>query len=154
MQPLPHLYSVTATGSDAGDVALDASGLPTIESSAPPQFGGKGERWSPEALLVAAVASCFILTFRAVARASALHWTSLECTVEAKLERVAGVTQFSHILTRAVLTVPAASSTASCERGLRKAERDCLIANSLRCQRELQIELVREPLAEPQQKSA
>ena len=154
MQPLPHSYSVTATGSDAGDVALDASGLPTIVSAAPPQFGGTGERWSPEALLVAAVASCFILTFRAVARASALHWTNLECSVEAKLERVAGVMQFSHLVTRAVLTVPAASQTASCERVLGKAERDCLIANSLRCQRELQIELVREPLAEFQQRSA
>jgi organic hydroperoxide reductase OsmC/OhrA len=154
MQQLPHLYSVTAAGSVTGDVALDASGLPTIESAAPPQFGGKGERWSPEALLVAAVASCFILTFRAIARASSLPWTNLECTVAGTLERVAGVTQFTRVVTRATLTVPAASNTMSCERVLGKAERDCLIANSLRCQRELQIELVREPLAEPQQKSA
>jgi organic hydroperoxide reductase OsmC/OhrA len=154
MQPLPHSYSVTATGSDAGDVALDASGLPTIDSDAPPQFGGKGELWSPEALLIAAVASCFILTFRAVARASALQWTNLECTVEGTLERVAGVTQFSHIVTRAALTIPESSNTVACERVLDKAERNCLIANSLNCRRALQVELVREPQAEPQQRSA
>lgn len=154
MQPLPHTYSVMATGSDGGDVALNASGLPQIESAAPPQFGGKGERWSPEALLAAAVGSCFILIFRAAARASALQWTKLECTVEAKLDHVAPFVRFSRIVTRAVLTVPASANTGICERVLAKAERDCLIANSLRCERELQFKVVREALVEPQLKSA
>lgn len=82
--------------------------MPTIKSAAPPQFGGNGERWSPGALLAAAVASCFILTFRAVARASGVYWTNLECAVEATLERVDAGLQFTRVVTRAVLTVPAA----------------------------------------------
>ena len=40
-------------------------------------------------LLIAAVADCFILTFRAVARASRFEWISLGCTVDGVLDRAA-----------------------------------------------------------------
>jgi organic hydroperoxide reductase OsmC/OhrA len=154
MQPLPHLYSVTAVGSATGEVSLAASGAPGLQSAAPPQFDGPGDQWSPESLLAAAVASCFILTFRAVARASQLPWRQLDCQVMATLERVGGVMQFTRVVTRAALTAPAATDTVSCERALRKAEEGCLVANSLRCRRELQMEIVKEFLDEAQRESA
>ncbi|HEY5760683.1 MAG TPA: OsmC family protein [Steroidobacter sp.] len=149
MQPLPHVYSVAATGSAAGEVSITAAGLPQLASAPPPQFGGPGDEWSPESLLAAAVASCFILTFRAIARASRLEWTRIECNAEATLERLDGVTQFTRVVTRATLTVPADISTVIYERALTKAEEGCLIANSLRCKRELQMEIVKAELSEP-----
>jgi len=142
MQPLPHLYSVSAAGSAAGPLVLSAAGVPALASAAPREFDGPGDQWSPESLLVAAVASCYILTFRAVARASHLDWTQLECSVEGTLERIDGVTQFSRMLTRAKLTVPAGTGDAICMRALEKAEQGCLVANSLRGRRELQAEVV------------
>jgi organic hydroperoxide reductase OsmC/OhrA len=39
-----------------------------------------GNAWSPETSLVAAVADCFILTFRGVAQAAKFPWESLEWT--------------------------------------------------------------------------
>lgn len=150
MKPLPHVYSVAAVGSAGGSVAITAAGLPQLASAPPPEFGGPGDQWSPESLLAAAVASCFILTFRSIARASRLEWTRLECHAEATLERVAAVTQFTHIVTRATLTVSEGTSTVLCERALTKAEEGCLVANSLRCKRELQMEIVRAPLHEPE----
>ena len=143
MQQLPHKYSVTAAAQASGDVALSAAGVPQMVSASPVQFGGPGDKWSPEDLLVAAVAGCFVLTFRAVARASKLPWTQLECGVEGTLERVAGLMQFSKFVTRAVLTVPGAVDTVLCERVLTQAEHGCLIANSLQGERSLQIEIVR-----------
>jgi organic hydroperoxide reductase OsmC/OhrA len=124
-------------------VILSTQGAPDLASAAPAQFDGPGDQWSPEALLTAALSSCFILTFRAVARTSKLEWSRLECVVEATLGRVEGVTQFTRVVTRATLTVAESADTELCERVLAKAEHGCLIGNSLRCQRELQIEVLR-----------
>mgnify|MGYP003339189807 CR=1 FL=1 len=54
-------------------------------------------------LLCAAVADCFVLSFRAVARASKLDWTHLDCHVEGTLDRAEGTTRFTRYLTRATL---------------------------------------------------
>jgi organic hydroperoxide reductase OsmC/OhrA len=150
MQPLPHTYAVTASTATAGNVTLRTPGAPDLACAAPSQFDGPGDQWSPEALLAAAIASCFILTFRSVARASRLEWSRLQCIVEATLGRVEGVTQFTRVVTRAALTVPASADTVLYERTLVKAEHVCLISNSLRCRRELQIELVRESASQLQ----
>jgi organic hydroperoxide reductase OsmC/OhrA len=143
MKSLPHVYSVAAAGSAGGSIAITAAGLPPLPSAPPPEFDGPGDQWSPESLLVAAVASCFILTFRSIARASRLEWTRLECHAEGTLERLEGVLQFTHIVTRATLTVREGTSSVLCERAVTKAEEGCLVANSLRCKRELQMEIVK-----------
>ena len=154
MQPLPHIYSVAASGSAEGSVPLSAAGMPPLISAPPREFGGPGDQWSPESLLAAAVASCFILTFRAMARASRLPWTNLDCSVEATLERAEGVTHFTRIVTRATLTVPDGTSTVLCERVLNKAEEGCLVANSLRSKRELQMEIVKAAVDSPEREPA
>lgn len=153
MQPFPHVYSVAATGNTVGSISIASSGLPELLSAPPPQFGGTDPQWSPEALLTAAVASCFILTFRALARSSKLEWIHLECKVEATLDRVDGVLQFTRFITRVALTVPSNASTVQCERVLNKAEQGCLVANSLRGGRELQMEIVKAQVDEPQAES-
>ena len=150
MQPLPHIYSVTGRAPAAGQVILSTPGAPALASAAPSQFGGPGDQWSPESLLVAAFSSCFILSFRSVARASKLEWIGMECAVEATLGRIEGVTQFTRMVARVTLTVPESAATALYERALAKAEHGCLVGNSLRCPRELQIELVREPAVQLQ----
>jgi organic hydroperoxide reductase OsmC/OhrA len=148
MQPLPHIYSVTGIAGSAGRVTLSARGAPDLASAAPSQFGGPGDQWSPESLLAAAFSSCFILSFRSVARSLKLEWSRMECAVEATLGRSDGVTQFTRVVARVTLTVPESVDARLSERALAKAEHGCLIGNSLRCQRELQIEIVREPLVE------
>ena len=65
MHPFPHNYGVSAHATPVSDVAIEGATLPSIQSAPPAEFGGPGDRWSPETLLVAAVADCFILTFRA-----------------------------------------------------------------------------------------
>ena len=137
MQDLPHLYRVEARAEAEGAVSLDASGLPTIRSAGPPEFGGPGDLWSPETLLVGAVVDCFLLTFRAVARGSKLDWTSLLCAGEGVLDRVDKKTRFTRIALRAELVLPAGADAARGERLLEKAEHGCLISNSLACPVEL-----------------
>jgi len=134
MHDFPHTYKASARAhTDANeDVMLRSAGLPDLASAPPAEFGGPGDRWSPETLLVAAVADCFILTFRAIAGASKYVWTSLDCAVEGELDRVERVTQFTGFRVSASLVVPPGSDVERAERLLAKAEQNCLITSSLK----------------------
>jgi len=131
MHDLPHHYKVAATAGPEGDVNLASDELDPIPSAPPREFGGPGNRWSPETLLVAAVADCFILSFRAIARASKLSWVSLKCEVEGTLERSEGTTKFTAFVVNATLAVPKDTTEERANRILEKAEASCLITNSL-----------------------
>lgn len=131
MKPLPHHYVVRATGSGAGAIALGSAGLPALQSAAPAEFGGPGDAWSPETLLVAAIADCFILTFRAVAKASGLAFSDVSCTVDGTLDRIDRTIRFTGFVVRARLTVPAGTDVSRARALLEKAERACLISRSL-----------------------
>ena len=131
MQDFPHHYSVSATAASTSNVSLASDGVADIESAPPVEFGGPGDRWSPESLLVAAVADCFVLTFRAIARASKLEWTSLDCDVVGVLDKVDRVTRFTEFQVRAQLSVPAGTDEGKAVRLLERAEHGCLITNSL-----------------------
>jgi len=144
MQPYPHTYKVTATGSSTGVVPVTAQNLPQLDTAPPLEFDGPGDQWSPENLLCAAVADCFILTFRAVARASKIEWSQLTCDVSGTLERIEGESRFSKFTTRCSLLVPKGIDVNRCRQALEKAERGCLIANSLRATRVLEMEVTEE----------
>jgi organic hydroperoxide reductase OsmC/OhrA len=148
MHPYPHSYVVAASGQAGGPVAVTSVGLPDLETAPPPQFDGPGGAWSPETLLCAAVADCFILSFRAYARAARFEWSHIECRVEGTLERVERVPQFTAFRTNATLTVPPDADDATARKLLEQAEHGCLIANSLRGARTLEAQvLVRPPAA-------
>ena len=132
MQDLPHHYTAAALAGAEGEITLESPGLAAIASAAPAEFGGPGNRWSPETLLVASMADCFTLSFRAVARASKLEWVSLRCEVEGTLARVERTTQFTEFTVRASLRVPAGADEARARSLLEKAEKVCLITNSLK----------------------
>jgi len=133
MKPYPHHYRVDASADTEGPVALRSGALPPLESAPPEEFDGPGDRWSPETLLVGAVADCFVLTFRAVARASDLAWTHLEVSASGTLERVEGGPRFTAIALDVALTIPAGVDEARARRLLEKSERGCLITRSLSC---------------------
>ena len=143
MQPLPHRYTTSATGGPTGSVAVSSAGLPGIATAAPAEFGGPGDLWSPEMLLCASVANCFVLTFRAYAGAAKFEWSRLDARVEAVLERVDGVAQFTRFVTRATLAMAPAGDAEKAHALLEKAEARCLVANSLKGERELAVEIVR-----------
>jgi len=131
MQEFPHHYQVAARATAEGTVTLTGGDLPALDTAPPREFGGPGGHWSPEALLVGAVTDCFIFTFRAIARASKLDWTGLECSTDGKLERIDRVTRFTELTVTAHLTVPAGTDAGKAQQLLEKAEANCLISRSL-----------------------
>jgi organic hydroperoxide reductase OsmC/OhrA len=132
MHPYPHRYRVAAAAGPTGEVDLASPGLEPLRSAPPKEFDGPGDRWSPETLLVAAIADCFILTFRAVARAAKLEWTALECRVEGVLERPERESWFTGFVIEATLTVADGVDAERARALLDKAEHGCLISNSLK----------------------
>jgi organic hydroperoxide reductase OsmC/OhrA len=141
MQPFPHRYTVVAATSEEGDVTLEGPRLSALRSAPPVEFGGPGDRWSPETLLVAAVADCFVLTFRAIAGVSRLPWVSLSCEVAGTVDRVERVTQFTGFLVRAHLLVPEGTNVEQANRLLERAEQACLVTNSLKAAARLETEI-------------
>ena len=137
MQKFPHHYHVHAQGSPTGTVATHSEGLATLEIDAPKQFDGPGDRWSPEDLLIASVANCFILTFRAIAKASKLEWSELACDTKGTLEMVDRKTQFTEMFINVSIKINSHEDEEKALQLLEKAENSCLITNSLTTQTHL-----------------
>jgi peroxiredoxin-like protein len=141
VQPYPHRYDVQVTAAPAGEVTIHSDGLADLTSAPPAEFGGPGDRWSPETLLVAAAADCFILTFRAIAAASKLAWERLECNAEGVLDRTEGGARFTELHLRARLALGPGADAERARRLLEKAEKSCLITNSLALRPTLTVEI-------------
>jgi organic hydroperoxide reductase OsmC/OhrA len=131
VQPFPHHYAVSAVVAPTGVVRLESAGLTPLHTALPAEFGGRGDQWSPETLLVAAVADCYGMTFRGIAAASRLPWISFTCQVTGKLDRIDGVTRFTSFDLRAELQVPENADRNQATRILTRAEETCLITRSL-----------------------
>ena len=142
MQDLPHHYRVSASAEGANNVIVSSDGLPDLETAGPPEFGGPGDVWSPETLLVGAVANCFILSFRAIARTARLDWTTLECRVTGELDKIEKFNQFVGFSVRASLTIPNEKDRKKAGVILEKAEKYCLVTNSMKAESHLEGEVV------------
>lgn len=142
MHPFPHRYQVRVSAATEGTLRLAGEGLPDLQSMPPPEFDGPGGYWSPETLLLAAVADCFVLTFRAIAKASRFDWRELSADVEGLLERADGNSRFTRFQTRARLVVPPGTDVARARALMEKAEKGCLISNSLTASRHLECEII------------
>lgn len=145
MQDFPHYYRVDAEAEAEGTVALKSDTMPQLFSAPPAEFGGPGDQWSPEHLLVASVADSFILTFRGIARASKLEWESLEASTNGVLERVEQVTKFTSFTLKATLTVPQGTDEEKARRLLQKAEDASLVANSMTAETHLEADIIVAP---------
>lgn len=143
MKPYPHQYTVAADVTPSGDATLTSEGLAALASDSPAEFDGPGGRWSPETLLVAAIADCYVLTFRIAAKNSQLPWETLRCEVEGKLDRPEKKTRFTHVTIRARLKTAPGADRERAQRLLEKAESACLISNSLNA--EIKLETTIEP---------
>lgn len=141
MKSLPHIYRASASGQTVGVVTAASPLLPSLSTCAPPEFDGPTGFWSPETLLCASIADCFVLTFRAVSRAAHLDWAGLDCAVEGVLERVGPSTRFTRFTTIAELLVPEGTDMTKARELLERAERGCLIANSLSASRDLKTKI-------------
>jgi organic hydroperoxide reductase OsmC/OhrA len=104
-----------------------------IDVATPPQFPkGISGMWSPEHLFTAAVSSCLMTTFLAVAECSKLDFISFNCKSRGKLQNVDGKLIMSEIILEPHVVIKHESSRALTEKILQKSEASCLISNSIK----------------------
>lgn len=127
-----HTYKVSAwwsseqTGLAKSDAAPNA-----IHFAAPPQFGGMEGRWSPEDLLLSAIASCFTTTFKAIAGNSLFAYTDLEVTVEGTVEKTQRGYSFTSVTIKPRLMIAEVQSETRALELLKITENLCLISRAL-----------------------
>lgn len=104
-----------------------------IEVATPPEFPkGIPGIWSPEHLFTAAISSCLMTTFLAIAENFKLDFNSFHCRSKGKLEQVDGKFLMSEIVLEPTITVTDEKDRERAERVLQKSEAACLISNSVK----------------------
>lgn len=104
-----------------------------IEVATPPEFPkGMPGIWSPEHLLVAAVNSCLMTTFLAIAENFKFDFIHFESNAIGTLEKVDGKLMISEVVLSPVLTIAPDADKEKAIRILEKSEAACLIANSVK----------------------
>jgi peroxiredoxin-like protein len=103
-----------------------------LEVATPPEFPkGMPGIWSPEHLFTAAISSCFMTTFLAIAENFNLEFTSLTCPAQGILDKKDGKYAMTEIILKPVLTIPNVDDREKAEKVMIKAEKACLISNSI-----------------------
>lgn len=128
-----HLYPVSLKWDSQRQGILSSEEVTGhIKVATPPEFdGGMQGIWSPEHLFVAAISSCLMTTFLAIANNSKLQFTSFTCPAEGKLEMADGKYRMTEVTLRPVVGIVNADDHEKAMRVLTKAEANCLISNSV-----------------------
>lgn len=104
-----------------------------IEVATPPQFPkGMENIWSPEHLFTAAVSSCLMTTFLAIAENFKLDFVNFECSSKGKLEQIDGKFLMTEVILEPIVTIKNESEREKAEKVLQKSEANCLISNSVK----------------------
>ena len=127
-----HKYRTVAWWSSGQTgLAKSLSAPNAIHFSAPPEFGGLESRWTPEDLLLAALASCFTTTFRAIAGYSKFEYTDLQVEAEGTVSKAESGYSFSEIILRPTLTIHDEERRNQALNLLQKTKSACLVSKAL-----------------------
>jgi len=142
IRPRSYRYPVSVRWSGEKKGVLTVPGKPSVEVATPPEFKGHEGIWSPEDLYVAAVNSCIMTTFLAYAARAGLAFDAYDSAAEGLLEFADDRFAFTKVVVRPRIALRSAEERAKAEDVLRKAERDCLVSNSIRAEVTLEPEFV------------
>ena len=128
-----HFYNVDISWKSGRTGEMSSPELQqTVEIATPPQFpkGVEGV-WSPEHLFTAAVSSCLMTTFLAIAENSKLEFTDFQCGSKGKLEQIEGKFLMTEVILEPTVVILNEEDREKAERVLQKSEANCLISNSV-----------------------
>lgn len=130
---MQHIYDVNLKWENGRTGLLESTVLnDKIKVATPPEFpGGVAGIWSPEHLFVAAINSCFMTTFLAIADNSKIAFESFTCKAEGKLEQVDRKFMITEILLFPKVEITNEKDVERIQRVFEKSEAACLITNSI-----------------------
>jgi peroxiredoxin-like protein len=127
-----HAYRVSAwwTSGRTG-LAKSDSAPSAIHFTAPTEFGGLEGRWTPEELLLAAVAGCYTTTVRAIAGSAQIDFTDLQVEASGTVRKAESGYNFSQITVRPSLKIASANEKDRALDLLKRAEKLCLVSRAI-----------------------
>jgi organic hydroperoxide reductase OsmC/OhrA len=127
-----HQFRVVAWwASGRTGLAKSSSAPNAIHFTSPPAFGGLDGRWTPEDLLLCAIASCYTTTFRTLAEYSKFEYTDLQVDVEGTIGKADTGYSFGEVFIRVNLMIPQEEERARAIKLLHKAKGLCLVSRAL-----------------------
>ena len=138
-----HLYDVNIKWKEGRIGVMSSEKLDDeIEVATPPEFpGGVEGIWSPEHLFTAAVSSCFMTSFTAIAEYSKFEFEDLDVESSGVMGKEDGKYVMSKVILKPVLTIRDESQFKKAHRVLEKAEQICLITRSIKSEIEFRPEV-------------
>ncbi len=145
-----HRFPVTASLREGRLTDVSAAGKPDLEVATPPGFkGGMEGVWSPEELLVGSLASCFAVTFVAIAERVPVTFDVLRVEGVGHVERRAdGRVGFVSIEIDVHAEVPA-RHVHDAEVAARRAEELCIVSLALDVPVQIELEVAPSPVPVP-----
>lgn len=136
----PHIFEVNIKWTKerkgtlcSPDVIFGSQERGCFDVATPPQFPkGMAGIWSPEHLFTAAVNSCLMTTFLAIAENFKLEFVGFDCVAKGKLELVEGKYLMTEVLLEPEVTVLREEDREKALKVLQKSEVACLISNSVK----------------------
>lgn len=138
-----HRYNVKVTWNEGKIGELSSEELSDkVKVATPPQFpGGVEGIWSPEHLFTAAVSSCLMTSFTAIAEYSKFEFDSLKVESDGVMSKEDGKFVMSKVILKPVLAIRDESQVKKAHRLLEKAEQICLISRSIKSEIEFHPEV-------------
>ncbi len=128
-----HTYTTAVEWTKERRAALSSRGLPTLEVATPPNFpGGHEGIWSPEHLYTAAAEVCLMTTFLSFAERANLDFLSYKSEADGILDKVEKSLLMTRIHIKPTITVANEADREEALKLIERAERYCLISNSMK----------------------
>jgi organic hydroperoxide reductase OsmC/OhrA len=128
--PFPHHYRIDLEAG-FGQATVSSESRPPVLVGAPPEFDGRSDVWSPEHLLLSALAVCQYTTFQALARRAQLEILGYHSSARGELAKTREGLAFTTLEIDVTLDVPP-ESAAHAQSLLQTAKEHCLVANALK----------------------
>jgi peroxiredoxin-like protein len=126
-------YEIDLTWQEDRKGIVSSPELPlSIEVATPPEFPkGIPGIWSPEHFFVAAINSCLMTTFLAVAENSKLEFLKFDCKAIGTVDKVEGKYMVTEVILRPVLVIHNTEHQDKAKRIIEMSEKACMISNSV-----------------------
>lgn len=127
-----HAYRVSAwwTAGRTGLVKSD-SAPNAIHFTAPTEFGGLEGRWTPEELLLAAIACCYTTTLGMISASSDFRFTDLQVEASGTIRKAESGYSFTEIVLCPSIKIASAEESDRALDLLRRAEKLCLVSRAI-----------------------
>ena len=156
---MKHLYNIRLQQKNGGQMAVDGrigelyhptnDNFPKITIQSPAEFKGPHDdqerslHWTPEDLFVSSAAVCLFTTFISMAEKMHLEFKSITIDAEGTLEKDPEIgLMITKIHQVATITIANANMEGKATKAIEKAEKYCLIANSMKTKVTLEPKII------------